>query len=123
MSDFNFDLEFARSGAPDACRPWPHSGKEFIAFFAVLPEDAGDDGQRVWWLNPPDCVQEVMSDYGTIGVVSDELFRVSECIELQTAGLYRAKLAFFTECSTDYESGHEECDYGFSIITTEKVPT
>jgi hypothetical protein len=118
MEDFLVSVERNDS----LTRPWPRNGEQFVAYVAVLPEEDADDDMRAWWINPPDSVQEVMSDVGTIGVLSEELFQIGACVELQTAGLYRVKLAFFTECSTDWESGHQECENGFSILTTEKVP-
>ncbi|CAG9229315.1 hypothetical protein [Burkholderia vietnamiensis] len=101
-------------------RPWPAHGEEFNALFVVVPDDEIEDGVVVHWLNPPDSVQEAMSDVGTIGAVTDELFDLSEHDELKTVGIYRAKVEFVFSDGRDHE-GNYDCEWGFAINSVEVV--
>jgi len=101
-------------------RPWPHDGEEFDAFFAVLPAAEHEHGVDVHWIDPPEQAQEVINDYGRMGVVTDELFNVSAESLLEKIGLHRVRVRFWFDDREDHE-GNRDAEFGFEIVSVEEV--
>ncbi|MFP3609245.1 hypothetical protein SB778_03910 [Paraburkholderia sp. SIMBA_050] len=101
-------------------RPWPHDGEEFDAFFAVLPAAEREHGVDVHWIDPPEQAQEVINDYGRMGVVTDELFNVSAESLLEKIGLHRVRVRFWFDDREDHE-GNRDAEFGFEIVSVEEV--
>jgi hypothetical protein len=96
-------------------RPWPHNREQFDAYFAVVPDEEEEGSRKIHWVNCPDSVQEVMSDMGTPGVVTEDLFCALELHEkgLEKIGLYKVCVEFW--CDGD----GEDYEDGFSILSVE----
>lgn len=52
--------------------------------------------------------------------VDDHLFDLKD-IPKET-GKYKLDITFWFDCSNDWESGQEECEYGFIVDKVEKLP-
>lgn len=100
--------------------PWPLCNEMFDAYFAVLPAAEHEHGVDVHWIDPPESVQAVMSDYGRMGVVTDELFDLSIQCLLEKVGLHKVRVQFWFDERTDHE-GNRDCEYGFDILSVAEV--
>jgi len=101
-------------------RPWPHDGEVFDAFFAVVPAAENEHGVDVHWIDPHESVQSVMEGYGRMGVVTDEMFDLSDQGLLEKVGVHRVRVQFWFDDREDHE-GNRDCEYGFSILSVEEV--
>lgn len=99
---------------------WPHNKEVFEAYFAVVPAAEHEHGVDVHWIDPPESVQAVMSDYGRMGVVTDELFDLSVQGQLEELGVHKVCAQFWFEDRTDHE-GNRDCEFGFDILSVEEV--
>ena len=108
------DLSQIATEVSDDQRPWPHDGQEFELFAAVFSED---DSPVLIEMAPE--VYTVIHEMGSASSMTTDLFSIDDIpTEL---GLWKLKLKFFQESSTDWEYGTEECEVGFSVIAREKL--
>lgn len=99
----------------DDGRNWPHQGQDFEIFVAAL-----DDGDKLLLvlIELPAEVSNVMGELGNGDYMTDWLFGG---ILPDAVGLWKCQVKFFCEPHTDWESGNHEDEYGFEILSKEKL--
>lgn len=118
MADIDFSEFIAVAVDNDTHRrPWPIDGQEFEVELLVEGED--QDDREITIVEGADDAQisEVLSDFGTS--VTCDLFLLTEAPE--ELGRHKATLKFWLTSYRDWESGHEECNYGFHILKHERI--
>lgn len=93
-------------------RPWPRPGQKFEVVIVAAEDDSGLCFELI---DPPCEVHNVVSDFG-FGV-SRHLFGGLP----DAAGLWKCEIGFFLDSHIDWESGHEDGDFGFVIFKGEDV--
>jgi hypothetical protein len=123
-----FIENFERCGPPRPARPkltpeedeaqarreWPVPGEAFTIYAAGIGE--GDDFELVM-IEPPHLVKNVCDGFSS-SRMCDESFGDDLPKE---QGLWKFEVKFFSEYHVDWESSHRDDDYGFEIITKEKL--
>lgn len=93
---------------------WPSRGDTFTIYAAGI--DEGDDFELVM-IEPPHLVKNVCD-----GFSSSRMCEESFGDDLpKEQGLWKFEVKFFSEYHVDWESGHRDDEYGFEIITKEKL--
>lgn len=100
---------------------WPHVGQEFDIYVAAMPDLECNDGALELVLVNSDYhapeVSSVMCDVSG-DRVTDDVFAGDLP---SSVGLWKMKIKFFVDPYTDWESGQHEDEYGFIILSCEKL--
>jgi hypothetical protein len=122
MTLFDDLITIAPADASEDDQPyWPHSGQEFEIYVAAMPDLDGVDGSLELVLVNSDYhapeVSSVLCDVSG-DHVTDDMFAGDLPSSI---GLWKMKIKFFVDPYTDWESGQRDDDYGFEILSSEKV--
>ena len=95
--------------------PWPTHGGRYTIDFTIEHIGNYTDEAFCKFLNPHPDLEFILSEYGNeLPIFAPEEMPIA-------SGLYRAAVEFWSEDHTNWEDGTKEEEFGFDILSLERV--